>query len=67
MTDPKCGFIALLLFLTLAIGGLKAGVKGQWFESFSSQARQSSTSGYYGNHQGGYEGSAAEWTREAFD
>lgn len=67
MIESKKLFAALLLLLVAAFTTVELGTRTHWFENFTEQASQSRTSRYYAENQGGYEGSAAKWTRTAFD
>lgn len=67
MIKSKKPFAAFLLLLVAAFATVELGTRTHWFENFSEQASQSRTSRYYAENQGGYEGSAAKWTRAAFN
>jgi len=56
-----------LIIATLAILGtqIHPGENGQ-LQKYSATARHWSTVNYYSDNQGGYQTSAAAWTREAF-
>ncbi len=67
MIKSKKLFAALVLLLVATLTAVELGTRTHWFENLSAQATQSKTIRYYAHNQGGYEGSAAEWTRAAFD
>lgn len=67
MIKSKKLFIFILILIAAAFAVTKTGNQGRWTEILSDQARQSKTSSYYAENRGGYQGSAAAWTREAFD
>ena len=59
-------FFAVLILIAATIAVTKYGNQDQWRGKLSHQAMQSKTSSYYAENRGGFRGSAAEWTREAF-
>lgn len=60
--------LVALIIATLAILGtdIYPGENGL-LQNYSATARHWSTVNYYSDNQGGYQASAATWTREAFN
>ncbi len=59
--------LVALIITTLAILGTDIHPsENALLQNYSATARHWSTMNYYSNNQGGYQASAAAWTREAF-
>ena len=67
MIKSKKSLLLVLVLVATLPGAIKFAIDGSLLQDLSQQARQSKTVDQYGNNPGAYKGSAARWTRAAFD